>query len=42
MEIQHSYIYNKSLKKRKAPGTPGLVAHAFDPSTWEAEASESL
>jgi hypothetical protein len=27
---------NKSLKKKKKE--PGVVAHAFNPSTWEAEA----
>jgi hypothetical protein len=30
-----NHIKNKSLK-------PGVVAHAFNPSTWEAEAGEFL
>jgi hypothetical protein len=34
------------LKKQKhlkiKTGAPGMVAHAFNPSTWEAEAGEFL
>jgi hypothetical protein len=26
----------------KSPGWPGMVAHAFNPSTWEAEAGGFL
>jgi hypothetical protein len=33
-------IINKSLKKKKISGA--VVAHAFNPSTWEAEAGRYL
>jgi hypothetical protein len=30
------------FKKKKKRMKPGVVAHAFNPSTWEAEAGEFL
>jgi hypothetical protein len=35
-------IINKSLKKEKKKKSWAVVAHAFNPSTWEAEAGRFL
>jgi hypothetical protein len=35
-------ILSKFLTLKKRCSTPGVVAHAFNPSTWEAEAGGSL
>ena len=32
----------KSEKKKEKKKKPGMVAHTCDPSTWEAEALETL
>ena len=32
----------KQIDKQEMPLTPGVVAHAFNPSTWEAEAGGFL
>jgi hypothetical protein len=33
---------NKKQKTKNKKHPPGMVAHAFNPSTWEAEAGEFL
>jgi hypothetical protein len=38
----HIYEINKSLKKKKEKKSRAVVAQAFNPSTWEAEAGGFL
>jgi hypothetical protein len=37
---QRNPVFKNQKKKKKKK--PGVVAHAFNPSTWEAEAGEFL
>jgi hypothetical protein len=34
------YLHIKKKKKKKKAAGLGMVAHAFNPSTWEAEAGD--
>jgi hypothetical protein len=41
--IKNTNLYKKKKERKKEnPNKPGMVAHAFNPSTWEAEAGGFL
>jgi hypothetical protein len=41
-DIEASMVYTMRQCFKKKQAKPGVVVHAFNPSTWEAEAGEFL